>query len=204
MSMKQIIVIRSDLGMGCGKEIAQGAHAALCAYFDTLDRLGDIGKSYLEEWDEGGSKKVVCLVHSEAELLDLAEKADQENIGHYLVRDHGKTEVPPNTLTAFAIGPDLDSKIDRVTGGLATYREVAVTTNVEQLRRLPKPAAHQVWRNPEGYKRVLTSQWAEKLKAEGTDGWIFVCEHPHGERVGGRLLPDFSYLCLNVHCRCRQ
>jgi len=73
------------------------------------------------EWSEDGKKKVVCQVSSEKELLALAAKAEKENLGHYLVRDHGKTEVPPNTATAFAVGPDLESNIDRITGGLELY-----------------------------------------------------------------------------------
>ena len=119
--MKQAIVMRRDLKMRRGKEIGQGAHASLGAYFDCLDRLGPIGPDYLSEWSEGGKTKIVFKVSSEEELLALAAEAEKENLGHYLVRDHGKTEVPPNTATAFAVGPDLESNIDRITSDLELY-----------------------------------------------------------------------------------
>ena len=65
----------------------------------------------------------VCLqVSSEEELLDHHEKALQEGIKSYLIRDSGRTEfggIP--TLTACAIGPDDAEKIDAVTGDLKLY-----------------------------------------------------------------------------------
>jgi len=122
MSMKQVIVIRRDLEMSRGKEIAQGAHASLGAYHDTLDRVGPVGLDYLEEWQEGGNKKVVCAVSSREELLRLVDLAERHNVGHYLVKDRGGTELQPDTPTALGLGPDLNSIVDRVSGDLELYR----------------------------------------------------------------------------------
>lgn len=119
--MKQIIVIRSDLHMRRGKEIAQGAHASMGAYFDVLDRWGSIADEMVAPWHEEGRKKVTCRVFSEEELLALVEACEQANIGHYLVRDAGKTEVAPLTPTALGIGPALNRHIDKITGELKLY-----------------------------------------------------------------------------------
>lgn len=119
--MKQIIVIRRDLGMRRGKEIAQGAHASMGAYFDSMARWGPIGFDMISPWDEAGRKKVCLQVETEEDLFALAEQCEKANMGHYLVRDAGKTELPLNTVTALGIGPDFSRHIDKITGGLALY-----------------------------------------------------------------------------------
>lgn len=119
--MKQVIVMRRDLKMRRGKEISQAGHGVLGARDDSMDRWGDIGPNMIAPWNENGWKKVTCKVYSEQELVDLAKQAEELNIGHYLVRDAGKTEVKPNTATCLVIGPDNSSYIDRITGELELY-----------------------------------------------------------------------------------
>lgn len=121
IKMKMVIVVRRDLKMRRGKEIAQAGHAVLGAHNDSMGRWGPIGPDNDEWWYECGQKKVVLKAYSEEELLALAEKADAADIGHYLVRDAGRTEVPPNTPTVLAIGPDYEPAIDRITGHLELY-----------------------------------------------------------------------------------
>jgi len=119
--MKLVIVIRADLKLGRGKAVAQGAHAAMGALRDAKDRWGPIGCDMLDPWDEEGRKKVCLRVDSEEALLALAKECDAANIGHYLVRDAGKTEVAPLTPTALGIGPDFSRHLDKITGGLGLY-----------------------------------------------------------------------------------
>jgi len=118
--MKQIIVIRKDLHMRRGKEIAQGAHASNAVLIDSV-KAGKMD-SDIKEWIMNGSKKVCVQVSSEAELLKVYQDACKAGLSAHIIRDAGHTEfngVP--TLTACAIGPNEDSDIDAVTGSLQLY-----------------------------------------------------------------------------------
>jgi PTH2 family peptidyl-tRNA hydrolase len=119
--MKLVIVIRRDLKMGRGKEIAQGAHAAMGAYNDSMNRWGPIAGDMIEPWETNGRKKVCLKVASEGEIIRLSMLCEKDYIGHYLVRDAGRTEVQPMTPTALGIGPDYEERIDRITGDLDLY-----------------------------------------------------------------------------------
>jgi PTH2 family peptidyl-tRNA hydrolase len=112
--MKQAIVARADLGMGDGKLAAQVAHAALQAYESADDQPRS-------EWRGSGQKKIVLQADSESELFELAEKAKSERVPHAVVRDAGHTELEPGTVTALAVGPAGNTRVDRVTGDLSLY-----------------------------------------------------------------------------------
>lgn len=118
MRTKQVIAVRTDLGMSRGKIAVQVAHAACCAVEEVRKRCPDL----LRMWEEEGSKKVVVEVESEEELMKIYEEAKSSGLACCLVRDAGLTEIPPGTATAVAIGPDLSEKIDRITGGLRLLR----------------------------------------------------------------------------------
>ena len=130
--VKQVIVIRKDLKMRRGKEIAQGAHAAMAwltkrclSYTSTgLSDVAFAGRFNEPEWEwiQGGFRKVTVQVDSDEDLLRVHEAALAAGLVSELIRDSGATEfggVP--TYTACAIGPDYDSKIDPVTGDLKLY-----------------------------------------------------------------------------------
>ena len=119
--MKQVIVIRSDLPLSGGKAVAQGAHASMGAYFDSLDRWGEFADDRIAPWKEEGRAKICLCVDSEQELLALAAACEEQNIGHYLVQDAGRTEVDPGTPTALGIGPDSSRHIDKLTRPLSLY-----------------------------------------------------------------------------------
>lgn len=119
---KQAIIIRRDLSMRRGKEIAQGSHASMAFL---VHRLFSAEPTFTEAevaWMRGGMAKICLQVSSEAELTDLHGKARAAGLVAELIRDSGKTEfngVP--TLTCLAIGPDEASRVDAVTGGLKLY-----------------------------------------------------------------------------------
>lgn len=128
--VKQIIVIRRDLKMRRGKEIAQGAHASSAwLAFQVAEALDPRTRSSTVVLDAAASvwitssfRKVTLQVQGEQELVDLHEKALALGLKSHLIRDSGRTEfggIP--TLTALAIGPDLASTIDEVTGHLTIY-----------------------------------------------------------------------------------
>ncbi|MGH3201161.1 MAG: aminoacyl-tRNA hydrolase [Streptosporangiaceae bacterium] len=124
---KQVIVIRRDLRMRRGKEIAQGAHAATAWLADKI--IGPNG--YVDHvalspaelaWLESSFRKVTVKVNSEEELIAVYQKALDAGLVVHLVTDRGLTEfggVP--TRTCLAVGPDYDDLIDPVTGDLELY-----------------------------------------------------------------------------------
>lgn len=109
--MKQMIMIRKNLKMSKGKAIAQACHACLGAYLKA-------DKKALKRWEAEGQKKVAVEIESLEEMLELHEKAKRMKVPLYLVKDAGLTQLPPGSVTALAIGPDEDEKIDRLTGEL--------------------------------------------------------------------------------------
>lgn len=111
--MKQIIVMRKDLKMRRGKEIAQGAHASLKATLENLDHPS------VKEWLSGPFAKIAVSVESEQELHDVMNAARKAGLIVASIVDSGRTEfngVP--TLTCAAIGPAEDEDINPVTGHL--------------------------------------------------------------------------------------
>ena len=115
--MKQVIIIRKDLKMRRGKEIAQGSHAAMAFLLN-----GNFKSDNLTKWLQGGQTKVCLQIHSEKELLELHKKAKEMGLTSNIITDAGRTEfggVP--TKTCMAIGPNKSKDIDKVTGDLKLY-----------------------------------------------------------------------------------
>jgi PTH2 family peptidyl-tRNA hydrolase len=141
---KQVIVMRTDLGMRKGKMIAQGAHASLGVILGLMKRSQDeevlfgsregiklkpTGKarlilpyetnSHLGRWLEGRFTKICLRCESEEELLELLNAAEAAELPCKLIIDAGLTEfdgIP--TKTCIAIGPANPDKIDKITGHL--------------------------------------------------------------------------------------
>ncbi len=127
---KQVIVIRRDLRMRRGKEIAQGAHASMAwlrqrimPHLTQTGRADQVEFSEAERtWLNVSMRKVTVKVGSEQELLDVYDKARAAGLVVELITDRGLTEfggVP--TRTCLAVGPDYDDLIDPVTGDLELY-----------------------------------------------------------------------------------
>ena len=129
MRIKQVILVRRDLHMRRGKEIAQGAHAALEFLSQRLrpalegEAPVPVDLTQVERrWLREGSAKVCLQVASERELVEHHDRALAAGLTSHLIRDSGRTEfggVP--TLTACAIGPAVAEEIDAVTGSLSLY-----------------------------------------------------------------------------------
>jgi PTH2 family peptidyl-tRNA hydrolase len=107
---KQVIVLRENLEMSKGKQIAQACHASLKSYKKA-------SKDVQMSWEEQGSKKVVVDIGEET-LEERLEQAKDLQISAALVKDAGLTEVSPGTVTALGVGPAEEDKIDRITGDL--------------------------------------------------------------------------------------
>jgi len=114
MKYKQVIVLREDLNLSCGKLCIQVAHASLEAALSADPEI-------LKKWREEGAKKVLLRVKNEEELLDIYKMAKENNLTCVLIKDAGLTEIPPGTITCVGIGPDEETKIDKITGNLRLY-----------------------------------------------------------------------------------
>jgi peptidyl-tRNA hydrolase, PTH2 family len=115
--IKQVIVMRRDLNMRRGKEVAQGAHAAMMFLADQRPLT-----AVETRWLTGQMAKICVRVKSEAELMDVGIQAHNAGLTVKVVTDAGHTEfngVP--TRTCLAIGPDLVEKIDAITRDLKLY-----------------------------------------------------------------------------------
>jgi PTH2 family peptidyl-tRNA hydrolase len=111
MTMKQVIVARSDLKMSKGKLAAQCCHASVTSVLKS-------NKTLVKKWEMEGQKKVILKCKSLEELMQLKEKCDKLGLANSIISDAGHTELTPGTVTALGIGPDDEKKIDKVTGSL--------------------------------------------------------------------------------------
>jgi PTH2 family peptidyl-tRNA hydrolase len=110
-----VIVVRNDLKMSIGKTAAQVGHAVLGAYQRSMNKNALL----VNNWQNfSGQAKIVLQVNSEKELNDIEDNAKKNGLVTCLIRDAGRTEVEPNTPTCCAIGPDIVSNIDKITGNL--------------------------------------------------------------------------------------
>ena len=121
--IKQVIVIRHDLKMRRGKQIAQASHASMsfiCRRLQnqrsvSLDDFSEVERS----WLTGAFAKICCRVNSEEDLMGIHDKAVASGLEVHLITDSGKTEFHGQpTRTCLAIGPDVAEKIDALTGHL--------------------------------------------------------------------------------------
>jgi peptidyl-tRNA hydrolase, PTH2 family len=111
--IKQVIVVRTDLGMGKGKIAAQVGHACVLG-------AENVRKSHPEWFSKwwAGQEKIVLKVNSESELEKIKEGAIDLNLPWSAVTDAGHTQIAPGTFTCISIGPAPESLVDKVTKNL--------------------------------------------------------------------------------------
>src|SRR3978361_1969383 len=122
MEPKQVIVMRRDLGMRRGKEIAQGAHAAMIWLSLRIRQPGFAFSEAERRWLDGPFTKGRVRVGSEEELLGVVRAAHEAGVTAHLCVDAGRTEfhgVP--TPTCCAVGPEFPGRIGPAPGPL-TWR----------------------------------------------------------------------------------
>lgn len=118
MALKQVIVLRKDLGMNKGKMIAQGAHAAMSCLIWDYSSTAEQNRQIIE-WAKGSMAKIVVGVNSLEELDEVIAKAKEAGLPVYDIIDSGKTVVAcQNQKTCAAIGPADAAAIDAITGHL--------------------------------------------------------------------------------------
>ena len=113
-SIKQVIVMRTDLNMRKGKMVSQGSHGSVMG---VLQLPSD--NKYRRAWLKKGMTKITVKCPTLDDLIRLQEEAINLNIPVVKVTDAGLTEfdgVP--TDTCIVLGPYLADEINRVTGNL--------------------------------------------------------------------------------------
>jgi PTH2 family peptidyl-tRNA hydrolase len=113
MPAKLVLVVRTDLEMGRGKIAAQVAHAAVAA------ALAALGTPDFAAWLDEGQPKVVLKVTSAEQLADIVAQALAAGLPVEVIRDAGRTQLAPGTVTCCAVGPAPAAKIDPVTSALS-------------------------------------------------------------------------------------
>ena len=111
MPYKQVILVRDDLKLPKGKLSSQVAHAS-------VDAILKSDKKMIGFWKTEGGKKIVLKVKDEKELFKYKQIAEESGLKTALITDAGHTVVEPGTITCLGIGPDLEEKIDKVSGKL--------------------------------------------------------------------------------------
>lgn len=120
--IKQVIVMRKDLKMRRGKEMAQSSHASMAVLLQFIKSDGThtlYENPSIREWLEGRFTKIVVSVESEEELLRVYTRAQEQGLPTALIQDCGATEFHNVlTYTCIAIGPAEAEELDKITGHL--------------------------------------------------------------------------------------
>ena len=116
---KQVILVRTDLKMSKGKTAAQVAHASVDACLRVIKQDKILKTKVFDSWHKSGGKKVVLKVSSESDLHKFKMSAERMGIKVAIIRDAGHTEIPPGTYTTLGLGPDTESRIDKIVGDLS-------------------------------------------------------------------------------------
>ncbi len=113
---KQVLVMRRDIDMSLGKQIAQGSHASLGAYFKSQE-MDPVSQAAIE-WRENRFTKVVVGVKSLIKLRNVYEAAQAAGLPCVLIKDAGFTEFAEPTITCVGIGPAYPEEFIGVTDKL--------------------------------------------------------------------------------------
>jgi len=111
--IKQVIVVRADLGMGKGKIAAQVGHACVLG----AEHVRKSHPEWFEEW-WGGQEKIVLKVSGLKDLQEVKRHAIDLNLPWSEVTDAGHTQISPGTTTCISIGPAPENIIDKITRDL--------------------------------------------------------------------------------------
>ncbi|SRR5713226_1741384 len=113
-AIKQVIVVRKDLGMGTGKIAAQVGHACVLG----AENVRRSRRVWYDQWESLGQEKVVVKVSSLSELEEVKKHAISLGLPWSEVTDAGHTQIEPGTVTCISIGPAPEEAVDKVTRDL--------------------------------------------------------------------------------------
>lgn len=112
---KMVIVVRTDIPMGKGKIAAQCAHAAVsCCQKVTSTKY----QQAFNSWLLLGQPKIILQISNEESILNLAKNAHKAKLPFAVIKDAGRTQLQPGTITVIGIGPAPKEHIDIITSSL--------------------------------------------------------------------------------------
>ena len=121
---KMVFVVNSSLKMTTGKIASQTAHSAVSLYIKA--KSSSNRKKFLlvfdeiDVWVRTGQTKIVLKGSSAEQLLELERKATDLGLSTETIRDRGRTQIAPGSLTCLAIFGRI-ADVDAVTGSLPLY-----------------------------------------------------------------------------------
>jgi len=133
--VKQVILVRKDLGMNKGKVAAQVAHASMGAFlksavkrgFEDGDNLQGLTIDFADypdvgTWLSGSFAKVVLAVNSEEELKAYHEIAAKADLMCAYIEDNGTTVFNGvKTPTCLGVGPAKAEVLDPIFNQLKLF-----------------------------------------------------------------------------------
>lgn len=117
-----VFVMNTSLKMTTGKIASQTAHSAVSLYI----KAKSSGKKSLllfdqvDVWLRSGQTKVVLKGRDDKHLLELERLANERRLTTTSVRDAGRTQIAPGSLTCLGIFGKI-ADVDSVTGDLPLY-----------------------------------------------------------------------------------
>lgn len=121
---KMALIVRTDISMGKGKAAAQCAHAAIECYRQGL--AGAKHRDLLRAWEASGQPKIVLKISSQTELDELAKTARSNGVITATIRDAGRTQLAPGTVSVLGLGPASRSNIQMLTSHLKLLWRIAI------------------------------------------------------------------------------
>ena len=76
---------------------------------------------FVREWEMFGQTKVTLKADSQDTLESMQEKAKRLGLVACEIRDAGRTQIDPGTVTVLGVGPGPSELVDKVTGHLKLY-----------------------------------------------------------------------------------
>lgn len=130
---KQYLIFNRSLNMPAGKLAAQLSHASVGCVLQLFQKSEYpnsvvIGNSFYKDsaaykWLFNKFTKVVLYVKSEESLLNVYNKAKDDNFNTVLIKDEGRTVFNEPTYTCVGIGPVYPSEVKHIVGKLQLYKD---------------------------------------------------------------------------------
>lgn len=100
-----VFIVNTSLKMSTGKVASQTAHAAVSLYIKAAQspRKHLIFLNDVDTWVKLGQKKVVLKGLNETQLVQLENEAANLSLMSVLIRDAGRTQISPGSLTCLGI-----------------------------------------------------------------------------------------------------
>lgn len=115
--LSMALLVRKDIEMSVGKVAVQCAHAAVDCSLQARKSIPQI----FEMWRNTGSRKICLSAIDDLDIMYWKEKCEEAGLVHAIVRDAGKTEVPPNTVTVLGVGPAYKTSLDALFSQLELF-----------------------------------------------------------------------------------